>query len=159
MLVDVFGKDILTGEKTVELPDFYHVDFNQKTKSKFEDLIKDKDKYTPKQLRDEMVKLLIPKGKGVEYFETMVANNTKVLDATLNGFLNQYENSSNKTKAFEDIANMLKLQTNHPRGIKAAPSITSVHLEAKGSIWKSKWKKISKYTNWSRRWYWCYDFY
>ena len=52
----------------------------QATKSKFEVLIKDKDKYTPKQLRDEMVKLLIPKGKGVEYFETMVANNTKALD-------------------------------------------------------------------------------
>ena len=142
MLVDAFGKDVLTGEKTVELPDLYQVPFNQATKSKFEVLIKDKDKYTPKQLRDEMVKLLIPKGKGVEYFETMVANNTKALDATLNGFLNQYENSSNKTRTFEDIANMLKYQTNNNMGIKSAPPITSVHLEAKSSI-----NKKGKLTN------------
>ncbi len=134
MLIDAFGKDVLTGEKTVELPDLYQVPFNQATKSKFEVLIKDKDKYTPKQLRDEMVKLLIPKGKGVEYFETMVANNTKALDATLNGFLKQYENSSNKTIEFENIANMLKYQTNNNMGIKSGPPITSVHLEVKGSI-------------------------
>ena len=134
MLIDAFGKDVLTGEKTVELPDLYQVPFNQATKSKFEVLIKDKDKYTLKQLRDEMVKLLIPKGKGVEYFETMVANNTKALDATLNGFLKQYENSSNKTIEFENIANMLKYQTNNNMGIKSGPPITSVHLEVKGSI-------------------------
>ena len=134
MLIDAFGKDVLTGEKTVELPDLYQIPFNQATKSKFEVLIKDKDKYTTKQLRDEMVKLLIPKGKGVEYFEIMVANNTKALDATLNGFLNQYENSSNKTRTFEDITNMLKYQTNNNMGIKSAPPITSVHLEAKSSI-------------------------
>ena len=134
MLIDAFGKDVLTGEKTVELPDVYQVAYNQTTKNKFEDLIKDKDKYTPKQLRDEIVKLLIPKGKGVEYFETMVADNTKAVKSTLEGFLNMYEKSSNKTATFEDIANMLKLQTNHNSGIKGLFPITSILLEAKGSI-------------------------
>ena len=37
-----------------------------------------------------MVKLLIPKGKGVEYFETMVANNTKAVNATLEWFFEAY---------------------------------------------------------------------
>ena len=134
MLIDAFGKDVLTGERTVELPEVYQVAYNQTTKNKFEDLIKDKDKYTPKQLRDEMVKLLIPKGKGVEYFETMVTNNTKAVTSTLEGFLNMYEKSSNKTTTFEDIANMLKLQTNHNSGIKGLFPITSVLLEVKGSI-------------------------
>ena len=134
MLIDSFGKDVLTGEKTVELPDVYQVAYNQTTKTKFEELIKDKDKYTPKELRDKMVMLLIPKGKGVEYFETMVANNTKAVNSTLEGFLNMYEKSSNKTRTFEDITNMLKLQTNHNSGIKGLFPITSILLEAKGSV-------------------------
>ena len=134
MLIDAFGKDVLTGERTVELPDVYQVAYNQTTKTKFEELIKDKDKYTPKELRDKMVKLLIPKGKGVEYFETMVANNTKAVNSTLEGFLNMYEKSSNKTRTFEDITNMLKLQTNHNSGIKGLFPITSILLEAKGSV-------------------------
>ena len=40
MLIDAFGKDVLTGEKTVELPDVYQVAYNQTTKTKFEELIK-----------------------------------------------------------------------------------------------------------------------
>jgi len=64
----------------------------------------------------------------------MVANNTKAVNSTLEGFLNMYEKSSNKTRTFEDITNMLKLQTNHNSGIKGLFPITSILLEAKGSV-------------------------
>ena len=136
MLVDVFGKDVLTGEKIIDLPDVYQVAYNQATKTKFENLIENQADYTRKQLRDKFVELLVPKGKGIEYYDTMLDGNNKALEVTLKGFLGTYEKAKGKDKTIvlENIMNMLKLQTNHNSGIKGLFPITSILLEVQGSI-------------------------
>ena len=77
---------------------------------------------------------MIPKGKDISYFETMVAQNQQALGSTLKSFLNSYDKSKNKTETLENIVNFLKLQTNFNKGLKGLFPISDILLEAKGSV-------------------------
>ena len=135
MLVDVFGKDVLKGEGDVVIPDVKTFEPTAENKKKIEELINNKDKYTLKELREKIIKLMIPKGKDISYYETMVTQNRQALSSTLKSFLNSYDKSKNKTETLENIVNLLKLQTNFGSGFaKGLPPITSILLEAKGSV-------------------------
>ena len=148
MLVEVFGEDILTGGgievegkdgKTtrvpVELGDIHTFEPTANNKKALKKIIENKDNYTPQELRDQIVKLLIPKGKGVEYFDTMIQENLKSLGNVLKGLGDIYKKKNyDKNYLSDNIANFLQQQTNYNTGIKALFPITSMLLEAKGSI-------------------------
>ena len=134
MLVDIFGKDVLKGEGDIVIPDVKMFDPTTANKKKLEELINNKDKYTLKELREKIIKLMIPKGKDISYFETMVAQNQQALGSTLKSFLNSYDKSKNKTETLENIVNFLKLQTNFNKGLKGLFPISDILLEAKGSV-------------------------
>jgi hypothetical protein len=134
MLVDIFGKDVLKGEGDIVIPDIKMFDPTSANKKKIEELINNKDKYTLKELREKVIELMIPKGKDISYFETMVAQNQQALGSTLKSFLKSYDKSKNKTETLENIVNFLKLQTNFNKGLKGLFPITDILLEAKGSV-------------------------